>query len=71
MVAVRLVRLSEEPLLGSFDLDRLLRTHRRIFDGVYEWAGQLRQNTGTMKKQRKAGYVVSHGDSALCPIRAC
>jgi len=64
MVALRLVRLSEEPLQGSFDLDRLLRTHRRIFDGVYEWAGQLRQNTGTMKKQRKAGHVVSYGDSA-------
>jgi cell filamentation protein len=29
-----------------------------------KWAGELRQNTGTMKKQRKAGPVVSYGDSA-------
>jgi len=63
MVAIRLVRLSEGPLHGPFDLHRLCETHRRIFDGVYDWAGQLRRNTGTMTKQREAGNVISYGDS--------
>jgi cell filamentation protein len=65
MVAVRLVRLGEEPIEGPFDLTRLLETHRRIFGGVYEWAGELRRNTGTMGKRRESGNVVSYGDSAF------
>ena len=65
MVAVSLVRLREEPILGPFDLSRLLETHRRIFGGVYGWAGQIRRNTGTMQKLRKSGAIVSYGDSAF------
>jgi cell filamentation protein len=65
IVSVRLVRLSEEPLHGPFNLHRLQQTHRRIFDGIYPWAGQLRRDTGTMKKHREAGYVVSYGDSSF------
>jgi cell filamentation protein len=67
MVAIRLGRLGEEPIEGPFDLNRLLETHRRIFGGVYEWAGQLRRDTGTMIKQRESGYAVAYGDSANVP----
>jgi hypothetical protein len=61
MVSIRLVRLTEEPIQGAFDAARLQETHRRIFGGVYEWAGQFRKNTGTMTKQREAGNIVTYG----------
>jgi cell filamentation protein len=64
-VAIRLVRLLEESLAGPFGLQRLLTTHRRIFDGVYPWAGELRQNTGMIKKQRTADRGVVYADSAF------
>jgi cell filamentation protein len=64
MVAIHLVRLTEEPIEGEFGTARLRETHRRIFGSVYEWAGQLRKNTGTMTKQRPAGHRVTYGDSA-------
>jgi len=59
-VATRLLRLSEHPLTGAFDTARLQATHRWLFGGVYSWAGQLRQHTGTMAKQRATGTVVTY-----------
>lgn len=50
-------------LKGPFDLERLKATHRLLFGRVYEWAGQLRKNTGTMSKNRPAGYTVTYGRS--------
>ena len=64
-VAFNIVNLKLEPLVGPFDLKRLLLTHRRIFDGVYAWAGELRQNTGMMKKQRTPDRAVVYADSAF------
>jgi cell filamentation protein len=64
-VAIRLARLAEQPITGPFDLKRLKTTHRRIFDGVYPWAGELRQNTGMMKKQRTPDRAVVYADSTF------
>jgi cell filamentation protein len=64
-VAVHLARLQVEPLTGPFNLNRLRLTHRRIFEGVYAWAGELRQNTGMMKKERWPGHAVVYADSAF------
>lgn len=39
---IRRVELDEWPIAGRFDFDRLKETHRRLFQDVYEWAGQPR-----------------------------
>jgi len=38
----RRVELVRDPIEGSFDLTRLQETHRRLFQDIFEWAGQLR-----------------------------
>lgn len=53
-----------EQLPGPPDLTRLKAVHRTLFGDLYEWAGQTRENTGRMTKDRPAGYSVSYGDSA-------
>lgn len=65
IVALNISRLRVEPLQGPFDLGRLKLTHRRIFERVYAWAGELRQNTGMMKKVRWPGHAVVYADSAF------
>lgn len=40
--AVRLLQLSEQPLVGNFDLAHLCGIHHHLFQDVYAWAGQLR-----------------------------
>lgn len=32
----------QDPITGPFDFKRLLETHRRLFQDVYDWAGQIR-----------------------------
>jgi cell filamentation protein len=64
LVAIRLVHLRENPIGGPCDVKRLLETHRRMFDGVYPWAGCLRRDTGTMTKHRTSGTIVTYADSA-------
>lgn len=39
---LRLVRLSADPLPGDYDLAHLQAFHRFLFEGLYEWAGELR-----------------------------
>lgn len=63
MVAINLAELRERPITLDFGVERLRETHRRIFVGVYDWAGELRENTGRMHKERN-GYVVTYADSA-------
>jgi len=63
VVAFNLAALSGAPITEPFGPDRLRETHRRIFDGVYSWAGEFRENTGRMTKQRD-GYAVTYADSA-------
>ena len=49
-VALNLSQLEVSPILGPFDQQRLKETHKRIFDGIYPWAGEFRENTGMMVK---------------------
>jgi cell filamentation protein len=37
-----LIFLKEAPVLPSYDLRHLCAIHRRIFEDIYDWAGQLR-----------------------------
>lgn len=39
---IALTRLRRNPVAGCYDLAHLQAIHKRIFDGVYPWAGQLR-----------------------------
>jgi fido (protein-threonine AMPylation protein) len=40
--AAALIRLTMEPVRGEFDMAHLQEIHRRIFVGVYPWAGEFR-----------------------------
>ncbi|ECH9341638.1 cell filamentation protein Fic [Salmonella enterica subsp. diarizonae] len=62
-VALNLSQLEESPILGPFDEQRLKETHKRIFTGIYPWAGEFRENTGMMVKERLGNQVV-YADSA-------
>lgn len=62
MVAFNLVAIATSPITLPFGPGRLRETHRRIFEGVYDWAGDLRADTGRITKQRD-GYQVTYADS--------
>ncbi|EMA5496354.1 Fic family protein [Salmonella enterica] len=62
-VALNLSQLEESPIIGPFDKQRLKETHKRIFNGIYPWAGEFRENTGMMVKER-LGNQVMYADSA-------
>jgi cell filamentation protein len=62
-----LERLKTRPLVLPFTVERLKATHEAIFRDIYEWAGQLRKNTGTMTKGRVAGYTITYGNSDFVP----
>jgi cell filamentation protein len=66
-VMLSLASLRIRPIVGSFDEARLRETHRRLFRLVYSWAGQLRQQTGTLTKTRESGQVVRYGHSDHVP----
>ena len=59
-------RLEGRPLRSPFGLDRLKETHRALCEGLYEWAGTLREH-GKMSKPRQAGYEVNYGPSTFVP----
>ncbi len=59
-------RLDSRPLHSPFGLDRLKETHRALCEGLYDWAGKLREH-GSMSKDRQAGYQVSYGPSTFVP----
>jgi cell filamentation protein len=42
LTARRIALLASNPIGGSYDLVHLQAFHRHLFDGLYEWAGQLR-----------------------------
>lgn len=64
VVTGSMARIAERPLTGLFDLSRLQETHRRLFERVYSWAGELR-NSGRLAKNRPAGYQVSYPDTTF------
>ncbi|WP_420367099.1 Fic/DOC family protein [Curtobacterium sp. L1-20] len=45
--SLRLAELVEDPVRGGFDYDHMKEIHRRIFQDVYEWAGQERVGPDT------------------------
>jgi len=63
MVAYRLALMERRPIVGPFDEVRLKATHRRLFDGVYGWAGEFRHRPGLMTKRRESGALVVYGDA--------
>jgi fido (protein-threonine AMPylation protein) len=65
--AAMLATARQNALTGAFDLERLKATHKLLFGRVYEWAGKLRENTGTMSKDRPAGYTVTYGRDEYVP----
>lgn len=40
---LRARQLYEQPVKGKFDLAHLQRIHQRLFEDVYDWAGEIRQ----------------------------
>ena len=40
---LRARQLYEQPVKGKFDLAHLQEIHKRLFEDVYDWAGQIRQ----------------------------
>jgi cell filamentation protein len=60
-------RFRKVPLPKQIDEARLKVTHHAIFHRLYPFAGEYRQNTGTMTKGRMAGYQVTYGDSRFVP----
>jgi cell filamentation protein len=42
LTRLRIARLGADPLPGDYDLAHLQAIHRALFDGLYEWAGELR-----------------------------
>ena len=64
IVGIRLATVASHRFAGEFNQQRLQDTHRYLFGDVYDWAGKTRAHTGTMTKDRNAGYHVTYGDSA-------
>lgn len=56
VVTLRAKDLFDNPIQGEFSISRLKETHRRLFEGVYAWAGQFREQTGWIGKDRGLGY---------------
>lgn len=38
----RRIELDEDPIKGPFEFERLKKTHRRLFQDIYPWAGRTR-----------------------------
>jgi cell filamentation protein len=63
IVGLALRALTDEPLPGSYDLEHWQAFHRRIFGGLYPWAGELRTvqiakpNAFYARPEHIAGYA--------------
>lgn len=66
-VATGLYSLQLAPLKMPLGVARLKATHRAIFGEVYDWAGQFRENIGSMQKYRPMGYPVVYPPSTYIP----
>jgi len=49
-----LIELKSHPVKGHFDFQHLQEINRRIYQDVYPWAGQARQNFDAVKEE----YIV-------------
>jgi len=63
--ALGLSRLQTNPLKLPIGVARLKAIHKAIFGEVYPWAGEFRENTGSVRKWREAGYAVVYGPSTF------
>jgi cell filamentation protein len=63
VVLAALYKLRMKPLKMPISIARLKATHKAIFSEIYSWAGEFRENTGSMRKWREAGYAVVYGPS--------
>jgi cell filamentation protein len=62
-----LALLKGKPLKLPIGVGRLQAIHKAIFGDVYEWAGEFRQNIGSMQKYRPQGYPVVYPPSTYIP----
>lgn len=69
-VSFRLTELKEHPVQGRFDLDHLKEINRRLFQDVYAWAGQPRQNFDAAKQDYEGGKAYAFTPSALIDTEA-
>ena len=56
LVAWRSYELSQQPIVGQFDLAHLQAIHRHLFGDVYDWAGELR----TIDLFKGTSYFANH-----------
>lgn len=66
LVAWRSYELSQQPMVGQFDLAHLQAIHRHLFGDVYDWAGELR----TIDLFKGTSYFANHRHllSAALPL---
>ena len=43
ITSLRAARLNGEPLSGDLDFSYVKRIHKYLFEGIYDWAGEIRQ----------------------------
>jgi cell filamentation protein len=56
-----------ERRVGLAGIYNLNASPKAIFGEIYDWAGEFRENTGSMQKYRPAGYPVVYGPSTYIP----
>jgi cell filamentation protein len=64
---IGLYRFNPRKLKLPIGVPRLKAIHKAIFGEVYDWAGEFRQNTGSMQKFRPQGYPVVYPPSTYLP----
>ena len=63
-VNVRMRELKESPVEGRLDFAHLKEIHHRLFQDVYEWAGQSRRNFDAAKQDYEGGSPTKFTPSA-------
>jgi cell filamentation protein len=63
---LRREELARHPLTGPFTLPRLQETHRRLFQDVYRWAGEIR----TVEIKTIVAEVLKPPLDGLSPLEA-
>lgn len=43
ITSLKIAKLNDEPLEGELNFDYVKRIHKYLFDGIYEWAGEVRR----------------------------
>ena len=64
LVNLRMTELKEDPVRGRLDFAHLKEVHRRLFQDVYDWAGQVRQNFDAAKRDYVGGSAYAFVPSA-------